>query len=487
MKSIQYYIAGILVTGLPACELEEANINPNASPEASYDVLLPATQAHLVYAASYFASQTTATLVQYMSGTLNVQFNVTTYAYLPTNFQNTWNDHFYAGAMKDLRTIIELATEDEAYHYRGVARIQMAMALGYLVDLWGDVPYTQALDLETYPQPVYDPGEEVYEEIFRLLDEGIADLESESQLSPSDNDIYFPEGNVSAWINNSNPRWIKTANALKARYHNHLSKRDPEGSARAALDAISAGSFMNNDEELKVSYGSSDDAAGPWYRFLIGSFGQNNIAINQGFIDMLESRVGPGVDDPRLEFYVEPQEGEPYVGAPYGSTSMPSNVSVLGPYVNEPDAPTNLITYAEVKFIEAEAHYRLGEYGPAADAFNEAVKASIRRVTGSSDAAYEAVFASENAATIQVNGLRKIFTEKYIDMFLQTEAWADWRRSIPAGAAGTVSGIPELSAPPNNATQGVFPRRFLYPPSELDNNSANIPATSMTERVFWDQ
>jgi hypothetical protein len=82
--------------------------------------------------------------------------------------------------------------------------------------------------------------------------------------------------------------------------------------------------------------------------------------------------------------------------------------------------------------------------------------------------------------------LEKIFTEKYIAMFLQTEAWTDWRRSIPAGAPGTTSGIPSLQPAPGNLTGGAFPRRFLYPPSELDNNSANIPETSRLAKVFWD-
>jgi hypothetical protein len=82
--------------------------------------------------------------------------------------------------------------------------------------------------------------------------------------------------------------------------------------------------------------------------------------------------------------------------------------------------------------------------------------------------------------------LQKIFTEKYIAMFLQVEAWTDWRRSIPAGAAGTVSGIPALTPATGNKTNGVFPRRFLYPTSELDNNSSEIPSALLTDRVFWD-
>lgn len=491
--------AGFLMVCLPSCDLEEANINPNNATDASINVILPATQANLVWAINDFAAQSTSTLVQHLSGTLNVQLNVTKYMYLPTNFQTTWNDHFYAGVMKDLKTIIEKSTENGALHYRGVAKIEMAIALGYLVDLWGDVPYTTALRLDEYPKPTYDRGADLYQEMFKLFDEGVADLNATSTISPSTNDRIFPAASDVAWRTNSIPRWIKAVNAFKARYQNHLSKIDPQGSAQKALDAIAAGTFTSNAEEMKVAFGTTSDTSGPWYGFLQGSFGLNNIAISQEFITMLSDRVSAGVDDPRLRYYVTdninttapatalPDADGNYIGTPYGAT-IPSGAAKFGPYVNTPASATNVITYAEVKFIEAEANFRLSKFTEAAAALNAAIKASILRVTGAADAAYEAKFASEDATSIQTNGLQKIFTEKYIALFLETEAWADWRRSIPAGAPGTTNGIPAIKVLPasETGTNGVFPRRFLYPPSELDNNVDNIPATSLTERVFWD-
>ncbi|WP_158858260.1 SusD/RagB family nutrient-binding outer membrane lipoprotein [Lunatibacter salilacus] len=483
LRTIFAFTALLWVT---SCELQEANENPNAVGEVNVNVLLPATQANMTWAIGDFASQSASSFVQYMTGTLNVQFNISTYGYLPANFQTTWNNHYYAGAMTDLKTIINLSNEPAgSAHYGGVAKIQMAILLGYLVDLWGDVPFSQALDLDGFPQPSFDSGVELYQEVFRMLDEGIADLSGESAFSPAQNDLVFPAANETAWRTNSRPRWIKSANAFKTRFHNHLSKVDAIGSAQLALQAIQAGTFVNNAEEMKVSFGNTPDAAGPWFGYLLGSFGQNNISVTQEFIDLLEDRVEVGTDDPRLEFYVSRNSNGEYLGTPNGGTTV-TNRSILGPYVNSAQAPTNIITYAEVKFIEAEANFRLGQFDAAASAFNDAVKASILRVTGEANAAYEAQFASETGASIQVDGLEKIFTEKYIAMFLQTEAWADWRRSIPAGAPPTTSGIPNLQPAPGNSTDDAFPRRFLYPPSELDNNSANIPETSLLAKVFWD-
>lgn len=490
MKSIKnIFIKGLVLSfgmTVVSCDLQDANVNPNSVNDAPVNVTLPATQANMTWAIGDFAAQSASTLVQYMTGTLNVQQNITIYSYVPANFQATWNNHFYAGALVDLRRIIEKSTDNGSTHYRGVAKIQTALLLGHLVDLWGDVPYTEALNPVEFPQPRFDGGESVYTQIFALLDEAIVDLNANSSFSPAANDLIYPAANENAWRTNSLPKWIKAANSLKARYANHLSKVDPQGSANNVLAAINAGAFVGNADDFNVVFGTSPDAAGPWFGFLQGTFGQNNIALCEVFISKLRDRVAEGVNDPRLPFYAAPNANGQFVGAPYGAPSIPAGTSRPGPYVFSPSAPTNFMTYAELKFIEAEARMRLGQFDLAAVAFNDAVKASILRVTGSSNPAYEALFAAETGASLQEGGVAKLFNEKHIDMFGQTEAWVDWRRSIPAGAAPTVSGVPTISPAPNNLTEGAFPRRFLYPPSELDNNSANIPETSLLAKVFWD-
>lgn len=490
MKSIKNIFKLVLVLSLGmtvfSCDLQEANVNPNAVVDAPVNVTLPATQANMTWAIGDFAAQSASTLVQYMTGTLNVQQNITIYSYVPANFQATWNNHFYAGALVDLKKIIEKSSDNGSTHYRAVAKIQTALLLGHLVDLWGDVPFTEALNPIEFPQPRFDGGESVYNQIFTLLDEAIADLNASSTFSPAANDLIYPSANENAWRTNSLPKWVKAANSLKARYANHLSKVDPQGSANNVLAAINAGAFQGNADDMNVVFGTSPDAAGPWFGFLQGTFGQNNIALCEVFVSKLRDRLGEGVHDPRLPFYVAPNANGQFVGAPYGAPSIPAGTSRPGNYVFTPGSPTNFMTYSELKFIEAEARMRLGQFDLAATAFNDAVKASVLRVTGTTNPEFEAAFAAETAATLQEGGMAKLFNEKHIDMFLQTESWVDWRRSIPAGAAATVSGIPTISPAPNNLTDGAFPRRFLYPPSELDNNSANIPETSLLAKVFWD-
>ena len=113
----------------------------------------------------------------------------------------------------------------------------------------------------------------------------------------------------------------------------------------------------------------------------------------------------------------------------------------------------------------------------AAIAFNEAVKFNVRRATGldTFKLFYDAV-ASETDATIS---LEKVMTQKYIAMFTQIEAWADWRRT----------GFPTLTANPNSVlpTKGAIPRRYVTVQDERQYNN-NAPLVSdVLARVWWDK
>lgn len=465
-----------------SCEpFDEINDNPNQATDASIQVIYPAVTASFVYGINGEAAQFTSILMQYLTGVLGDQQQVNNYSFVLDMSDATWN-RFYTNCLLNIKNIKEKSEELGASHYLGTSKIMEAIIIGYSVDLWNDIPYSEALDLEAHRQPAFDNAEELYQRVFQLLDEGIADLNTESTTSPSTNDLIYRANNENAWRTNSRPRWIMLARAMKARFHNHLSKVDPSGSATATLAAIDEGTFTSNADQPNVLFGS--EFAGPWFPFFQTTFGENNVAISQRLIDLLRDRVAVGTDDPRLPFYVAATTGGLYIGTPNGATSRPTGSVIPGPYLNRREAPTPVLNFSELKFIEAEAALRANLPERAATAFNTAVAASIQRVTGASHAEYIAAFGSETATSLT---LEKIMTEKHIDLFLQPEAWADWRRSTPVNANNTVSGIPTLVPSPTNSTQGAFPRRFIYPNREVVNNSANTPSVTNQDRIFWDR
>src|SRR5687768_11424860 len=79
-------------------------------------------------------------------------------------------------AISNLNVIIERGTAEKRFVYAGIAKILKAYTFSMMVDVWGDVPYSEFDRFEEgITQPKYDKGAEVYPKLLALLDEGIAD------------------------------------------------------------------------------------------------------------------------------------------------------------------------------------------------------------------------------------------------------------------------------------------------------------------------
>jgi len=456
-------MVGILVIALNACDLSSTNENPNQATETGINNLLPHAQVNLAYGLGGDISQYNSILMQQMAGTNREHQNVGRYNFSNTRAGDVWNSNLYGGSMNDLHLIINRASDNEAWHHRGVAKILMANALGNVVSLWNDVPYSEAFGGADNTRPAYDNAEELYEVVQSLLNDAKSDLQREvSPANVLDRADLIYGGDLELWE--------LAANALSARFHNHRSKIDSQGSAQDVLNALDQGTFAETAENMNLNFGTEDQQANPWYNHKLSTF-EDNTRLGEFFIDLLIS-----IDDPRLSFYAEENSDGDFVGQEAG-VSGTSGISNLGPYYNTPEAPVHLITYTEVKFLEAEANYRLGNYQEAADAMNEAIISSLIKITGETDDDYVDEQASEDAASIQDGGFERLMTHKYVALFLQPETFSDWRRT----------GIPALSPASDNVTSGTIPRRWPYPQGELNANSENVPDVSITDRVFWDQ
>ncbi len=458
---------GVLILAFTACEISSTNENPNQATSTGLNNLLPHAQANLAYGLGGNISQYNSVLMQQMAGTERVHGDVGRYNFSSGIAGTVWDQNLYSGAMNNLYIVIQRAEEEGAWHHRGVAKILMANALGMVTSLWNHVPYTEAFQGAESPQPAYDDSQEViYPEIQRLLSAGVEDLRrSVGPMQQLGNSDLIYGGNLAMWE--------MAANALSARYHNHSSKVDPQGSATAVLNALGRGTFTSNADNMSFPFGTEEQQANPWYTHNVSAFGTNT-AMSEFFVDLLLS-----IDDPRLPHYAAPNSDGNYVGQTAGVLGR-EGISELGNYYNRPEGPFHYITYSEVKFLEAEANYRLGNFGPAAEAMNEGIIASLEQVTGDADAAYVAAQASETAASMQDgDGLTRLMTHKYVALFLQQEVFSDWRRT----------GIPALQPADQNLTGNVIPRRWPYPQSEINANRANVDAAgaaSLTDRVWWD-
>jgi hypothetical protein len=165
---------------------------------------------------------------------------------------------------------------------------------------------------------------------------------------------------------------------------------------------------------------------------------------------------------------------EAITGAPNGTQTNDQSSQLFSDpteQVLNATSPMPLMTYDELKFIEAEANLRLGNTAEATLAFTDAVASAMRRqVPSLSEAEITAYVASVAAGGLS---LESIITQKWIAfwLFQPIEAYNDYRRTD----------IPTLTHP-----VGPAPLRFPYPQSELDANAANVPNTQITSGVWWD-
>src|SRR5688572_16512233 len=210
-------LAAILIVAGTGCKKDQFNINRDVNnptdSTVTYDVVLPAA----MHASGAIVGNSWGTIQNWMgywarSGTYAPNIIEETYQ-ITTGFGNgIWNsiyDNNY-----DYQIVIAKASQVEATFYEGIARIMKAHNFQQLVDVYGNVPYTQALKGSGNPTPAYDNGLAIYQDLLRQIDTGIALIKNSvvtttnTNKNIATNDIMF---------NGDKTKWAKFGNTLKLR------------------------------------------------------------------------------------------------------------------------------------------------------------------------------------------------------------------------------------------------------------------------------
>ena len=389
--------------------------------------------------------------------------------YEETDYSGTWASLY--GAMTDAYDVIRLAEERQANDHLGIARAVMAVNLGLVVDSWGDAPYSGAFDGQTVT-PAYDDAEALYDEIFALLD-GAREAFADSSLVVIDAGSDFIHGG-------DTDAWRRTVRALEARYRLHLSETGAYDPA-AVLAAVDEAYTSNADDAQVTTF----EQRNPWADVALGN---DNLILDgwlsEQFVDALNGTTY-GTFDPRLPLLTDTTDAGDYVGTVNGAgrrgdgTTAEESYLELDGALSSEDSPLPIITYAEVKFIEAEAALDAGDRDRALGAFREGIRASMAKIGVDDTAA--AAFIDDAYGDLDADDLSEdeIFREKYIALFLSPETWVDARRYDYAYADFEL---------PVGAVTDDFIRRVAYPATEETRNRGNVPVESdLTARLFWDQ
>lgn len=462
MKSMLGRMAPLVLATAVASGCEgflDVNDDPNSPVEARIDVRFPAVVTGIVHSVYYGDPPLWG--VEWMQQT---SFNRTTRNYdelhiyeVQDNTPNEWWNFYYAGMLNETKLMLEETDPETDAAYHGLARFIAAWTWATTTDMWGPIPFGEALDPDV-PSPAYEDQQVVYDAVDQWFEEAIAEVEraiSDASIDrPEVGDLLF-EGDLS--------RWVKLARHVQARHRLRLSNApwtDPETQAQAALDALQHG-LASNADDVDFEYTGGEDARNPLWLFQDeGDF----FKISARMIEMLEAR-----EDPRLPIMVDPALTDgAYRGHRNGASAAPdSSISRVGVFFTAEDAPVNVASYAEAKFIEAEARLILSGAAAADAPYRDAIRANMQKL-GVAEAAIDAYVDARPPLASLADPLEEIIREKYIANFLKVEPWHDWRRT----------GYPDLE-PVDGAIIAGIPVRIRTPASELSNNEANVLATGI--------
>ena len=447
---ISILFAGILFSSCEKWIDPSMNVDPNNPTDVAMAQLVAPIEANLAYVVGGELARIDCAWMQQIAGLQSQSSENDLYIIGESDVTNAWSYNLYAPGMINAKILMNKAITTNSPHYSGIGKILMAYHLGVTTDLWGDIPYSDALKGENNEfKPKYDTQEKIYTTIFTLLNEAITELASASSVYSPDAEDMIYGGNLE--------KWKKTAYALKARYSLHLAKKKGASAYTDALTALS-NAYKSNDDDFKFIFGSAYNNANPIYKS--ESKRASYIAANSTYMNMLKAK-----NDPRKNVYFS---------GDIGSAAGENNVKAarIGLSYASATSPVYLISYTEIKFIEAEASFMTNDKARAASAYNDGLKASLQREGVYGDGSWFDT-QKESDATIT---LEKIMNQKYLSSFLQIESWIDWRRT----------GYPALTKAVGAITSEI-PRRLPYPDSERLYNGDNMPTgLTITSRVWWD-
>jgi hypothetical protein len=384
---------------------------------------------------------------------------------LATTYNNTWGSVYET--LYNLKIIIEKTSEggQEAgnFHTLGIAQVLTAYNLAILTDVMGDVPYEEALQPGVIFQPKLDKQEDLYNEVFRLLDAGIANLGMETLAAGLGGQDFIYGGNIA--------NWTKFAYGLKARYTARLAFRN--GGNWNDVITFANQSFTSAAEEAKFVYDGSTTNS-PFYTFFTD---RDYFGASESLHNKLADR-----NDPRDDVFFVPYPGTgEVVFAPNGEPSQVQGFyGVSG--VMSPTAPSYMLSYHEVEFLKAEAYARLG--GASADAqtaLENGLTAAFAKVGMDMDSTY---WVDGVLPLFTASPVKEVMVQKYISFFESeaVEAYNDIRRLRAMG-----DNFITLNNP-NNATK--FPLRFTYGADDVTTNLNIADAYGngsyvYSEKVWW--
>ncbi len=462
MKKIAFIFAVALGVCLSSCSnWLDINENPNSPTESNIEtyMLMPAIEMNI--AASYGDYlRITGGYFSEVYAHLNGTSNYLTYSQFEQTASGSSSTYqqLYQRGLSNLQTLLEKASGDNDPGTYLAGTVLRAFTFQALVDCYGEVPYTEALDPGN-TSPHYDDGQTVYEGILQELDVALSEAASSNTVCTN---FLFPGENAG--------NWIKFANALKLKLLMRMSNvKNVEGEV-AAL--IAEDNFPTADVAYTDCWGTSSTDMSPFYaEEFSSSFGstQQNVCANLAIIGTMNQT---DYQDPRLLSFFEPnEEEEEYVGGVSG-TNYPGTDYDTKHWcrpVASATMPVYLITVAEVEYFIAEYYARYGSADQAEAHYKAAIEASFNTAGVDGAADHVEKYPYDNGNYKKCLGESKWVALSGINPF---EGWCEMRR-LDYPAFGTATGADLYNVDSGTFDTSKYVPFTLYTPIQVFGQVGN--------------
>lgn len=500
MKKIIYSLTILFLLATAGCKKEffDINENPNLPTEQSItpNLILPrtlhATAARMATSYDYAAHWTGywARSGTFGPNVIQESYNITT-NYQVDEFAG-WYD-----ILADVNLMEKKGLAANQTFYIGIAKIMKSIGFMYLVDQYGNVPYTKAFDLQGNILPKYDKGVDIYKDLLLQLDQAA------KLIAAADITAYKDIEQADIMFHGDKTMWRKLANTQRLKLLIRQSQISGFSPATDIAKITADGSgFLGTMETASVqpSYIVDANKQNPfWDAYKFNNAGAVSDTYNRANNYVLDKFIS--TNDIRYEYFFSKARsviaGHEYYGYNFGE-NLPNtdpykeanSSDVAGPGLAKSATQAQwLFTSVESMFLQAEAIERGWIPGTAATAYQNAVRESFLwldvtdAVTTADDyLAQGTPFVDYATAPNKIN---LIVMQKYLSLVgvNNFEAYTDYRR------LGVPTDLPLSMSASRGSNQ--IPVRLLYPQNEYSYNAANVASegtvSSQTSTVFWDK
>lgn len=497
MKKLFFISALALAMGLGSCDSYlDINQDPNSpsGENVTSNMLMPAAEMNIAASYGDYLRITGGYLCQIYSQ----YFGTSNYLdYAQFQMTGTRSSSFYTQmtqrGQNNLQTIRELAAAEEDWGSYLAATVLRAFDYQALVDCYGEIPYTQALD-QSNLAPAYDEGLTVYEGILADLDEALANATSSNPVCTN---FLYPGANAG--------RWIQFANALKLRILMRMWNVRDVSSEVSAL--IAENNFPSDDVAYSNCWTDGFGGRNPFYEEEFAPGRQQNLVLNlalKGTMQVQDENGDVVYEDPRLgAFFNRNSDGEFFGGISGTNHSTATSItsSTLCRPIASATMPLYLLTRAETEFFIAEYYARTNNASQAQAHYNAAIEASFASAGVDGAAENIARYPYDQSNFEQCIGIAKWIAMSGVNPF---EAYCDVRRlGYPAFGTATGSDFYDTASGEYDASSyepgtlytpiqvynqvgsNQLLQRWPYPESSSSTN-ANTPSfKGYTTPIFW--